>query len=350
MNRIRSRPGFTLVELLVVIAIIGILIGLLLSAVQAAREAGRRSQCQNNLRQIGIAVHNHHDQRRILPTMGERPYYWGGGGGWGKNATGYYETGQYDPNVSYASFTDPGGDPRQGSPKVGREQRLSWAYQILPYLELQHVWNPSIPPSITNPAQMFVYRMKVIREAEIPLYACPTRRSGDLLVQSAFNNVWYKIMPVDYAPELGLYNYRAGFYTWGGGALARPDRQPKSLGNISDGTANTVLIAEKQFPVGMHGIWWARDNRPGYAWPMDYTNIRASARGTATSLYYTPPRPDQDPASAVGHSDWRFGSSHPNGFNVVMCDASVRMFDFGIDPDLFWRLCIAVDGLKATPP
>ena len=101
----RQCNGFTLVELLVVIAIIGILVALLLPAIQAAREAARRTQCKNQLKQIGLAIHHHVDSHKVFPTGGAIIY---------PKIEDYVENGK------------PFGPDKQG---------LGWAYQILPYLE-----------------------------------------------------------------------------------------------------------------------------------------------------------------------------------------------------------------------
>jgi prepilin-type N-terminal cleavage/methylation domain-containing protein len=104
------RKGFTLVELLVVIAIIGVLIALLLPAVQAAREAARRTQCSNNLKQVGLAVHNHVSALGVFPTGGTFPW------------------------ARLSDYVTP-----DGRPFPAKKQGLSWAFQILPYREASNV-------------------------------------------------------------------------------------------------------------------------------------------------------------------------------------------------------------------
>src|SRR5207247_3845548 len=105
-SKSRSRDGFTLVELLVVIAIIGVLVALLLPAVQAAREAARRMQCQNNLKQFGLAFQNHHDTIKHLPT------------------NGYVCSCVGDPDLGFG-IDQPGG----------------WSFNILPFCEQKAIYD-----------------------------------------------------------------------------------------------------------------------------------------------------------------------------------------------------------------
>src|SRR5262249_25118760 len=111
---VARRKGFTLIELLVVIAIIAVLIGLLMPSVQKVREAANRVQCANNLKQLGLAFHHHHDVRRIFPDGGE---YW-------------------DPGSAPRSFSD----DAKTIPAQAPNQNYGWAYQILPYIEQENVW------------------------------------------------------------------------------------------------------------------------------------------------------------------------------------------------------------------
>src|SRR4029079_8875982 len=131
------RHGFTLIELLIVFAIIGVLVALLLPAVQAAREAARRAACQNNLRQIGVAMHNHESALRYFPTAG-----------WGWAWVG---------------------DPDRGP---GEAQTGSWAYQLLPYMEGNNVYDIGRGTE----GAVKINALTGLAGKSVQTFYCPTRR------------------------------------------------------------------------------------------------------------------------------------------------------------------------------
>ncbi len=298
------RPGFTLIELLVVIAILAILLGLLMPAVQRVRESANRTQCANNLKQIGLACHSHHGVTRHLPS-----------GGWGWRWVG---------------------DPDRGS---GRNQPGGWVYQILPYVEQGDLRSLGRGGSL---AQKRAAALQLLA-TPLPLFNCPTRRTGGpypangaiYFVSTSGHGVYpAAVARADYAASSGNQladEFRAGpesltqgddpHYPWpdtSGCTGLIFQRSQIRLTDITRGTSNVLLIAERYLnPDSYYNGADLADNESMY---VGFDND--IARTT-----YQPPQQDR-PGYA---NTFSFGSAHDAGFLACFGDGSVRFIEYGID-------------------
>ncbi len=318
------RRGFTLIELLVVIAIIGLLMALLLPAIQRVREAANRMRCGNNLSQIAMAFHNLHNDYNVFPT---------GGAGLTRRIVNNQPAGPID-------------------------QDWGWAYQILPYMELQqlHAVDPTVAyaANANNP----------ITQTPIPAYFCPSRRRpvlsqtgragidyvGNGGVNAAFSYTIGSTTVTYSSPPWGDYT-ASGMVIRSGTSYNLAQRRAVSLdGGVPDGTSNTVLIAEKSFRVTHINNTSAYYDNESYVsgWHTGTGTGNPGANDTVGTASLQPAQDTNtaDPTLATytnGGQVIRFGSMHPGSFNAVMADRSLKRIRYSVPLVQLQLACVRDD-------
>ncbi len=276
MDRKVGRRGMTLIELLVVIAILSALVALLLPAVQQAREAARRTQCRNNLKQIGLAIHNYHDTHNVLPI-------------------GYCAGMAY---VDGAADTTPG---------------WSWASYILPQLDqgtLYNQFNWSLSP-VSLPAI----------QQNVPVYLCPT----DITSGAPYdvpNDNGGTVTPAAACSYAGVC---------GSDSVSPEDEKGDGLfyrnssirmAHITDGASQTIAIGERAFRIS-HGIWAAAVNTGTITPGPQNPRARSNEHGPAATLVLVHSHLNNTREADDAGME-HYSSLHTGGSHALFADGSVH--------------------------
>ncbi len=327
-----ERRGFTLIELLVVIAIIAVLIGLLLPAVQAAREAARRSQCVNNLKQLGLAVHNYHDVHSAVPPTG----------------------------LQGAALTGPSQGPFN--------QDFSMKAYLLPHIEqgplynaINFSWSARADVAPANPSANTTVLL-----AQVAVFLCPSDPNPGIAGVVTFAGMTLKPASANYSNNLGGNRFYNGNRFDGPAYTLGTNNQINSVvgfATVTDGLSNTAIFSERVKGKdagtgvgqdGLHMIYYAelRENVFLNQLDPDFQSYQACQRATIRQnarkgmkwlvddcrwgggySHTTPPNSkscfyqNAQGAAAGGQNNFTMigaSSAHPGGVNVTMLDGSVK--------------------------
>ena len=299
MNKLTNgKKGFTLIELLVVIAIIAILIALLLPAVQQAREAARRSQCKNNLKQIGLALHNYHETYRNFP-----PAF-------------IYET---DTNNCAGS---PCNDPS-----------WAWSAMILPFVDQAPAFN-SLEPGPTKLSQAIGDPAKLaILQNTIPVFRCPSDTgknlygltiSGEQTSRSNYPGVNGERTEVRLNDGRGIFGAR---------------NNSVKIRDITDGSSNTIAVGERASKIigntndsytHWAGVRESNQNGSGWRGAFEVTGVTSFPINSAESVHWR-------------YRGW-FSSMHQGGAHFLLGDGAIRFISENIDTTTYNDLSTIDDG------
>jgi len=303
-----KRRGFTLIELLVVIAIIAVLIALLLPAVQQAREAARRSQCKNNLKQWGLALHNYHDTHRTFPM---------GAMGLG-----------------------------------GTSNNFGFQVMLLPFIDQAPLYNQfnfnvsytdiTTPASSTGKANYYLVTQR------FPLLFCPSARTSDQGYSLSVGGTTVQASTVHYYGVAGaygtnpmtgsLYPGHVGTTTGAHGGFSINGimgvNRNTSMRDVTDGTSNTLVVGESSDSVesGLGSSWraWTQGASGGTGGAAFYS-CKNVVNPIGESGYFT----GSGDTAMRYFNNVRFGSQHTGGAQFLMADGSVRFISTNIDMGVY---------------